>query len=128
MPRGTSYLQGVCFQDQDYERIHAVSDYIDTHTSPSEWIAVFPFENVYGVAADRKVAAGILQNYQATGDYLEARQVAGLEARKPPLAVYSADGVGSFGIDSVPNLTRSPQAWLYLQSRYETERSPGLAH
>jgi hypothetical protein len=127
-PPGRSYLDDACFLDADYDRIHTVANYIETHSAPTDWVAVFPYQNIYGIAANRRVAGGILQNYQATGDYLTARQIAGLEAESPPLAVYSVDGMGSGGIDLVPNLTRSPQVWLYLHSRYEaaTEPSPGV--
>jgi len=48
--------------------------------------------------------------------------------RKPPLAAYSTDGVASYGLNFVPNLTRSPEVWLYLHSHYETAvlASPGV--
>lgn len=128
-PPGTSYLNGACFLESDYNLIHTVAQYIAGHSAPSDWIAIFPYQNIYGVAANRKVAGGILQNYAAIGDQLVARHIAGLESTKPSLAVYSVDGVGWGGIDGVPNLTRSPEIWLYLQSHYESvaEPVPGVA-
>lgn len=127
-PAGMSVWDDVCLLPADYERIQAVASYLQGHTSSSDWIAVFPYENAYGVAADRRVAGGVLQNYAAAGNFLVSRQIAGLEAEKPPLAVYSADNVAAYGIDFVPNLTRNPEVWLYLQSLYktETELLPGL--
>lgn len=128
-PPGTSYLDEACFLDSDYDRIHTVAQYIAGHSAPSGWIAIFPYQNIYGVAADRKVAGGILQNYAAIGDQLVARHIAGLESTKPSLAVYSVDGADWGGIDGVPTLTRSPEIWLYLQSHYErvAEPVPGVA-
>ena len=127
-PPATSYWDDACLPDSDYRRIQSVANYLKVHSAPSDWIAVFPYENVYGVAANRRVGGGVLQSYQAAGNYLVARHISGLEKEKPPLAVYSADSVASGAIDLVPNLTRSPETWLYLQSLYETAAAfqPGV--
>ena len=127
-PPGMSYLDDLCLAEPDYQLLHAVASYLDSHTVPSDRVAVFPYENVYGVAAHRQVAGAILENYQAVGSYLLSRQLASLDAEKPPLAVYSADGVASNAINFVPNLTRSPELWLYLQEHYEKafQAAPGV--
>ena len=128
-PAGTSYLDGICLATPDYEPLQTIASYVDSHTAPSDWLAVFPYENAYGIAANRRVAGAILENYQAIGEYLVSQQLASLDAEKPPLAVYSADGVASYGLNFVPNLTRSPEVWFYLQSHYEkaAQGAPGVA-
>lgn len=127
-PAGMNGWDDVCLVASDYARIHSVAIYLQEHTTRSDWVAVFPFENAYGVAANRKVAGGVLQSYAAAGTFLVSRQIAGLQAESPPLAIYSADNLAVYGIDFVPNLTRNPEIWLYLQSLYKTEAEirPGV--
>ena len=122
------YLDGACLSRSDYEPLDAVSDYLRKETSASEPVAIFPFENIYADLADRRVAGGVLQNYQVAGERLASRQLQGLARDSPALAVFSADGVATLGVDGVPNVTRTPEVWFYLQSHFATqaEIAPGI--
>ncbi len=120
-PSNTFYLDGACLSSRDFSQLNAVSNYIDSHSAPSDSVFIFPYENVYAVTAKRVAAGGVLQNYAAMGNVLIQHQIASLEAQKPPLAIYSADGLASGPVDGVPNLTRTPEIWLYLQAHYRTE-------
>ena len=126
-PHGTASLDGVCVKNSDYAALHGVADFVDSHSSPDDWIAIFPADNIFGDVARRRVAGGVLQNYVAAGDLLLRRQLDGLERERPALAVYSTDQ-RSGTVSDIPNLTRSPQVWLYLQSHYSAaaEIQPGL--
>ncbi len=123
----TVEIDGVCFDPPSAKRLTDVSSYIDAHTSSSDPIFVFPWENAYGVVARRRVAGGVLQNYAAAGDVLVHRQLEALEKDRPPLVIYFADEI-SWGVDGVTSFTRSPETWLYLQSHYSTvaEIEPSL--
>ncbi len=125
---GTFAYQGACLWQPDFDRISHVAGYLEAHTSPSQFIAIFPFENLYADMAGRPVAGGVLQAYAAAAPLLMERHIRGLEKQDPPVAVFSADEVATYGIDGVPNFTRSPELWLYLQARYttETEAWPGV--
>jgi len=127
-PTGTFYLDDACLTQSDYTPLHAVSEYLRSYTSESDTVAIFPFENIYADVARRRVAGGILQNYIAVGDRLVGRQLYGLERDKPHVAIFSADGLATFGVDGVPNFTRTPEIWFFLQSRFRKRRelAPGI--
>ena len=118
-PANTSEIDGVCFDPPAVKRLTGLSRYVDAHTSSSDPIFIFPWENTYGVVARRRVAGGVLQNYAAAGDVLVRRQLDALEKDRPPLVIYSEDEIG-WRLDGVANLTRNPETWLYLQSHYST--------
>ena len=118
-PESLRYLDGVCIPDSALARLHGVVSYLQTHSTASDSVAVFPFHNIYGNLARRLVAGAVLQNYVAAGDWLVRRQLQGFEKQKPVLAVYSTDAQYTT-ISGFPNLTRSPEIWLYLQARYHT--------
>jgi hypothetical protein len=127
-PPDTFYLDDACLLRHDYEPLRAVSEYLRTHLSDSQSVAIFPFENMYADVARRRVAGGVLQNYQIAGQRLMRRQLEGLDRDNPVLAVFSADGLATLGVDGVPNFTRTPEVWLYLHSRFirQAELAPGV--
>lgn len=126
-PQGTADIDGVCVKDSDYAALHGVADFVDSHSRAADWLAIFPADNTFGDVARRRVAGGVLQNYVAAGDVLLRRQLEGLERERPALAVYATDE-RSGTVSGIPNLTRSPRTWLYLQSHYSAaaEIQPGL--
>jgi hypothetical protein len=128
-PSGSFYIDDACLARHDYERLRAVSEYLRAHSTSTETVAIFPFENIYAAVARRPVAGGVLQTYQIAGERLTRRHLDGLERDRPQLAIYSADGLATVGVDGVPNFTRTPEVWLYLQSRFkkQEELAPGIA-
>lgn len=127
-PARTYYIDGVCMTRTDYEPLRAGSEYLRTHSQPTEAVAIFPFENVYADVARRRVAGSLLQHYIALDPRLARRQVEGLERHRPPVAIFSADGLGTFQVDGVPNFTRTPQVWFYFQRSFKqrAELAPGV--
>jgi hypothetical protein len=100
--------------------------YLEHRSTSNDWVAAFPWDNIYAAAAGRRVAGGVLQNYLAGGDYLTKTQLAGL--RRATLAFYTLDGMYGFNLDTVSNFSRSPLIWLYLQANFvkDADISDGL--
>ncbi len=121
-------IEDVCFGANDGLPLQAAASYLAQHSAPDSWVLVFPYQNLVGVAAQRMVAGGILQNYLAAGDYLRRRQLDGYEEQRPPRGVYYTDGPQVYRIDDVTNFSRTPTIWFYMQSHYraEAETSPGV--
>lgn len=126
-PSGDRYLDGICVAGPSFAVLQGVATFAQAHSAASDSVAIFPTDNIYGDVARRRVAGAVLQTYIAAGDLLVRRQLTALEKQKPLLAVYSTDQQ-SIAISDVPNLTRSPDTWLYLQSHYRTaaEIKPGI--
>ena len=121
---GMQEFDRACFPSSDAELLAAVSSYVRTNTSPSDPIAVFPYETAFGVASRRQVAGGLLQSYLVNGPYLTGLEVDGLRRAAPPSALYLRDGAVSIPIDGVPNFTRSPDLWFYWLRHYRAQGSP----
>ena len=111
-------LDQACLSQDAFLQIHSASSFLQTRTKPTETVMVFPFENVYGDVARRRVAGGVLQNYIAGGSFLTRQHLTGLERDRPAWAVYSADGLASLPVDGVPDFTRTPEIWFYLDQHF----------
>jgi len=116
-PTSTFNLDGICFPAAEFKKLDSVSKYLADHTTPSDSIFAFPLENIYAIAARRRIGGGVLQNYLAVGDTLVQRKLQLLEKEKPLLAVYSLDKP-FIGLDARNTITRIPEIWFYLQSHY----------
>jgi len=127
-PPGEYEIDEACLGPAYYSKLKAVSDFLRQHSADSDSIGVFPFENIYGVVAKRRVAGAVLQNYVAAGDHLSRKQMNSLEDARPPWVVYSAERQQSFPFNGIPNFTRNPSVWLYWQRWYKREfdAEPGL--
>lgn len=126
-PAATYDVDGVCFPPDEFRTLQSVSTYLSTHSRPSDSVFAFPLENYYAILANRRIGGGVLQNYLTAGDTLVHRKIEQLEKDEPQLAVYSYKGHFP-GVDGVPDFTRSPETWLYLQSHYRkaAEIKPGI--
>jgi len=123
-PAGTAKFDGACLTPADAELLRKVSAFVDSHMGAGEPIAVFPYQNLFGVASRRQVAGGVLQSYLVNGEYLTELDLDGLRSSRPPLALYFPDDALSLPIDGVPNFTRSPEVWFYLLQHYRAAGSP----
>src|SRR5215469_7956054 len=123
-PAGFQEFYRACFPAQDAQLLTAVSTYLRSSTTPTEQIAVFPYETAFGLASRRQVAGGVLQSYLVNGPYLSSLELDGLQRAAPPFALYLPDGIISVPLDSVPNFTRSAELWFYFLRHYRAERSP----
>lgn len=117
-----------CFKPTIAQVFATTSSYVDQHTRPGDPILVFPYQNAFGVTSRRTVAGGVLQGYLVDGDYLSELHLAGLRKANPPFGLYLPDELYSFGLDGVPNFTRSPGVWFYLLRHYRSESysEPGV--
>ena len=117
-----------CVTRDDYQYLAPVAAYLTQHTNEKDRILVFPHESIYGDVSRRVVSGGVLHLNEVMSPYLLQAEIKGLEADKPPIAIYSVDKLASWQIDGVPNLTRVPQIWLYLQRHYQQEGEilPGI--
>jgi hypothetical protein len=127
-PDGTYFLDRACFRQLDFLKLDSVSSSVKSRVASSDSVAVFPYENIYGVAARRRIAGGLLQNYFVLGDYLTKLQLSGLARDKSSLLIYSMDGLAAERVDDVSNFTRTPKVWFYFQQHYveESEPEPGI--
>jgi hypothetical protein len=125
-PSESYLLDRACLNWSDFKRLSAVATFLDQNTSKSDSLITFPYENIYGDVARRRVSGKILQNYIAVTPALVSTQLDSFEKDKPAAAVYSSDALT--GWDEIPNFTRTPELWFYLQSHYEEVREvyPGI--
>lgn len=127
-PDGMYFLDQACFKQVDFLKLSSVSSAVKGRVASSDSVAVFPYENMYGVAARRRIAGGLLQNYFVLGDYLTNWQLSGLARDNSSLLIYSMDGLAAERVDEVSNFTRTPKVWFYFQQHYveESEPEPGV--
>jgi hypothetical protein len=120
-PPGLYEIDGVCLETSDFTKLQAVRELLMQHTSASDSVGIFPYQNTYGFVARRRVAGDVLQHYAAAGDYLSSRQIESLKKTPPPWVVYSAEPWESVTMGSVPSFSRTPYIWLYWQRWYQDE-------
>lgn len=125
---GLVYLDRACFGPPEGQVLSETARYLQQQTTTSDALVIYPYENLFGDAAGREVAGGVLQNYLVGGSYLVQRQLRGLEIQKPSRGLYFVDRPEVWRIDGISNFTRTPDIWLFLQSHYraETETAPGV--
>jgi hypothetical protein len=112
----------VCYPGEFVETLQHTVDFLQQHSGPGDFMAVFPFHNIFGVASRRNVAGGVLQSYLVSGPYLSQVDIAGLERAAAPVGLYLPDSELSQPIDEVPNFTRSPDVWLWMFRHYRKEQ------
>ena len=105
-------LDGACLIPHETQWLSDISAFVNLHAGPGDPIAVLPYQTAFGLLSRHQVAGGVMQSYLVNGDYLTALDLRGLEAAKPPVALYFPES----GIDSVPTLTRNGDAWSLLSS------------
>ena len=123
-PPGMHEIDEVCLLESDFMPLKTVGDFIRQRTSDSDPIGVFPYQNVYGFVARRRVAGALVEPYIAAGDYLAGQERESLAKTKPSWVVYSAEPWQSVSFDGVPNFTRTPEIWLYWQRWYKDDWEP----
>ena len=116
-PLGTKYFQRACLSSLQAEILSRTSEFL--RQSRADQALIFPYQNVFAVAAGKLAAGEVLQTYAANGRHMMARQVASLKENPPELAIYGADDVASWRIDRVSSFTRSPKVWFFLQKNYQ---------
>ena len=123
-PAASTCIQGKLLFDQaclpldDFLPLNAASTFLREHAAPSESVMIFPFENIYGDVARRRVAGGVLQSYVTADDFSRRWHLSEMERARPQWAIYSADYLGSWTVDGVSHFTRNPEVWFYLHRRF----------
>jgi len=121
-PRGFREFDRVCYPAEFTGILQDTAAYLQQHSGPPDFIAIFPYQTIFGIASRRSVAGGVMQSYLVSGAYLSQLDIAGLERAPAPAGVFIPDGDLSLPIDGVPNFTRSSEVWLWMFRHYREER------
>ena len=102
--------------------------YLQQHSGEHDSVVLFPYQYMFGLASGRNVAGGVLQSFLASGPYLSQFDIDGYRRAAAPAGLYFPDGDLSIAIDEVPNFTRTPDVWFWLNRHYQSEQelSPGV--
>jgi len=127
-PVGMGEFSGACFPSSFTDVLRATAGYLQQQTGPRQPILVFPYQTLFGMAANREVAGGLMQTYLASGSYLSQLEIRGLERSSPPVGLFLPPGDLSDPIDGVSNFTRSPEVWFWIAQHYREDRevAPGV--
>jgi len=144
-PPGYSEFDQACYiEPLTPQMLTAGANFLGQHSSASDSIFVFPYQTMFGLAARRKVAGGLMQAYTASGPYLSQLEIAGLAGKSIPAALYLPDddyshmseaeirlwsrNYLSVPVDGIPNFTRIPEVWFWMVRHYRAveQLSPGL--
>ena len=127
--QGTPNLDGFCLNDAQFRTANQIAGQLAAISPSTDSVAVFPYQNLYAFLAKRRVAGAVLQNYLEAGEWLTAQQLDSYEQSKPGHGLFFADGVASGRLNQVPNFTREPAVWFYLQRWYAATAvpAPGVA-
>lgn len=144
-PPGYSEFDRACFLEPFTPHMLASGrTFLQRNSGDNDWVFVFPYQTMFGLAADRNVAGGLMQAYTASGPYLSRLEISGLEGRPVPAALYLTDpdyrhmseedvarwsrNYLSVPVDGIPNFTRVPEVWFWLVRHYRMAEqvSPGV--
>lgn len=123
-PRGFREFDRVCYPEEFTRILQTTSTYLQQSSGPNDFIVIFPYQTIFGIASRRSVAGGVMQTYLVSGPYLSQVDIAGLERAAAPAGLFFPDGDQSRLIDGVPNFTRSPEVWLWMFRHYRAEQEP----
>jgi len=127
-PRGFQEFGGACYPAAFAGLLQNGVSYLQQHSGEHESVVIFPYQYIFGIASGRNVAGGVLQSFLAGGPYLSQFNIAGYERAAAPAGLYFPDGELSIAIDDVPNFTRTPDVWFWINRHYrsESELGPGV--
>ena len=118
--------------------------FLQQHSGPNDSIFVFPYQTMFGLAARRNVAGGLMQAYTASGPQLVRIEMDGLAGKTIPAALYLTDAdmnhwssqeiqswsrnYLSIPVDGIPNFTRIPEVWFWMVRHYSSagQLMPGV--
>lgn len=144
-PPGYNEFQQACYAEPLTPQMLTLGgNFLQQHSGGNDWIFVFPYQTMFGLASQRNVAGGLMQAYTASGSDLVRIEMAGLEGKSIPAALYMPDAdLGhwskeetqawsrnylSIPVDGIPNFTRIPEVWFWMVRHYRTEQQlmPGV--
>jgi hypothetical protein len=122
-PRGTLRLPMM-----EGQPLATVVDYVRAHTTPDDWVAVFPEERLINFLAERRHPTrdpGTGPGWLATREDEEAC-VAELEARRPALVVLTDRRWPEFGADDLGSYNPLLRAWVEREYRPVLTTAPNI--
>jgi hypothetical protein len=143
-PSELSEFDRGCFAPAFTGMLRASANYLQQHAAASDSIVVFPYQTLFGIAARRNVAGGLMQAYTASGAELSQVEITGLQEASATAGLYLPDpdykhwsgsaidywrSLGlSLPVDGVDNLTRTPEVWFWLLHHYRSDQqlAPGV--
>jgi hypothetical protein len=144
-PPGYAEFDRACYADpRTPQMLTSGARFLGQHSGTADAIFVFPYQTMFGLAARRTVAGGLMQAYTASGPALSRLEIAGLEGRSIPAALYLPDADRrhmseaevarwsrnylSMPVDGIPNFTRTPEVWFWMLKHYRAaeQLSPGV--
>jgi hypothetical protein len=134
-PTGNMEFEQVCFPSDFGSTLLSTIQYLNQHSSEQQPVLIFPYQYMFGVAANRDVAGAVEQSFLANGPYLSKFDIDGLQHAQAPVGLFFRDATPreltsttlSFPIDDVSNFTRTPPVWFWIFRNYraDQELSPG---
>jgi hypothetical protein len=121
-PDGFREMSGVCYPAAYAEMLQTGISYLQHRSGERDSIVVFPYQYIFGIASGRSVAGGALQSFLAGGAYLSQFDIAGYQRAAAPAGLYLPDGDLSLAIDEVPNFTRTPDVWSWINRHYRSDQ------
>ena len=125
-----------CYPAQFAGTLQAAAGYLQQHSVQRNSVLIFPYQYMYGVFAQRNVAAGVEQSFLANGKYLSEFDVAGMQQARAQVGLYFPDATAgglenpnlSLQIDGISNFTRTPSIWFWIFQHYSSdlEIAPGV--
>ncbi|MFZ0793376.1 MAG: hypothetical protein WAM65_06370 [Candidatus Korobacteraceae bacterium] len=144
-PPGYGEFDRACYREPlTPPMLNAAANFLSQHSGPSDSIFVFPYQTMFGLAARRDVAGGLMQAYTASGPYLSRLEISGLEGKSIPAALYLPDddyshmseaevarwsrNYLSVPVDGISNFTRIPEVWFWMVRHYRAaeQLTPGV--
>jgi hypothetical protein len=127
-PDAFQQFSGVCYPATFAGMLRTGTAYLQQHSGERDSVVIFPYQYIFGIASDRNVAGGVLQSFLASGPYLSQFDIAGYQRAAAPAGLYFPDGDLSIAIDEVPNFTRTPDVWFWLNRHYRSQQelAPGV--
>jgi hypothetical protein len=127
-PAGFQEFSRVCYPVSFAGMLRTGINYLQQHSEERDSVVIFPYQYIFGIASDRNVAGGVLQSFLAGGTYLSQFDIAGVKHDAVPAGLYFPDGDLSIAIDDVPNFTRTPDVWFWINHHYRSEQelTPGM--
>ena len=134
-PGGYLEFQQVCFPSDFGATLLSTINYVQQHSDEHQPVLIFPYQYMFGVAANRDVAGAVEQSFLANGPYLSKFDIDGLQRDQAPVGLFFRDATPreltsstlSFPIDEVSNFTRTPAVWFWIFRHYRADQtlSPG---
>ena len=131
-PGGYREFDHACYPAEFANTLETTASYLQHNSGQQDSVLIFPYQYMFGVAAQRNVAAGVEQSFLANGAYLSQFDIAGMERAKAQAGLYFPDAgptdltssVFSLPIDDVSNFTRTPDLWFWIFRHYRGDGAP----